>query len=146
MDANGFNAGAKVAIGTIKEGIAVGKEASKLVEDMQADINKVVSEQQKQRVLERKKEAQLGTIQEQRAYRQFLDKQKAAAAAATLKADILKEHGKAGWEQYLQEKATIEKQDLEDKNAVMDDKTRLQMLAWWCLGAAAILIYFLTIY
>ena len=146
MDANGFNAGAKVAIGTIKEGISVGKEAGKLVEDMQADMNKVVAEQQKQRVLERKKEAQLGTLQEQRAYRQFLDKQKAAAAAEFLKADILKQHGKAGWDAYLKEKALVEKQDLEDKSAVMDDKTKLQMLAWWCLGAAAVLIYFLTIY
>jgi len=146
MDANGFNAGAKVAIGTIKEGISVGKEAGKLVEDMQAEMNKVVAEQQKQRVLERKKEAQLGTLQEQRAYRQFLDKQKAAAAAEVLKADILKQHGKVGWDAYLKEKALVEKQDLEDKSAVMDDKTKLQMLAWWCLGAAAVLIYFLTIY
>ena len=146
MDANGFNVGVKAALGTIKEGIAVGKEAGKLVEDMQAGMHKVVNAQQQQRVQERKREEQLGSIQEQKAYRQFLDKQKAAIAAATLKADIIKTHGKAGWDEYLKEKAIIEKQDLADKDAIMDDKTKLQMLAWWCFGVATIIAYFLVIY
>ena len=146
MDAAGFNVGAKAALGTIKESIAVGKEAGKLVEDMQVGMHKVVNAQQQQRVQERKKEEQLGSLQEQKAYRQFLAKQKAAVAAAALKADIIKTHGKAGWEEYLKEKAIIEKQDLADKNSIMDDRTKLQMLAWWSFGVAAVVAYFLIVY
>ena len=146
MDAAGFNVGAKAALGTIKEGIAVGKEAGKLVEDMQVGMHKVVNAQQQQRVQERKKEEQLGSLQEQKAYRQFLDKQKAATAAAALKADIIKTHGKAGWEEYLKEKAIIEKQDLADKDAIVSDRDKLQMLAWWSFGIAAVVAYFLTVY
>jgi len=113
---------------------------------MQIGAHKLVNAQQQQRVQERRKEEQLGSIQEQKAYRQFLDKQKAATAAAALKADIIKTHGKAGWEEYLKEKAIIEKQDLADKDAIMDDRTKLQMLAWWSFGIAAVVAYFLTIY
>ena len=146
MDAAGFNVGAKAALGTIKESIAVGKEAGKLVEDMQVGMHKVVNAQQQQRVQERKKEEQLGSLQEQKAYRQFLAKQKAATAAAALKADIIKTHGKAGWEEYLKEKTIVEKQDLADKNSIMDDRTKLQMLAWWSFGVAAVVAYFLIVY
>ena len=73
MDAPGFNAGAKAALGTIKESIEVGREAGKLVEGMQSDVRAVVAQQHQQRLQAREQAEQLGGRQEQRAYRRFME-------------------------------------------------------------------------
>ena len=63
MDATGVNSGAKAAMGTLKESIAIGKEGGKMVADMQADAHNAVLEQQRIRERERRKQEQLGSQQ-----------------------------------------------------------------------------------
>ena len=146
MDANGFNVGAKAALGTIKESIAVGKEAGKLVESMQVDAHKLVSAQHQQRLQEKNRQEHAGSIQEQKAYKKFVEKEKLAKETAELKATILKTHGKAGWDEYLKVKTQVEKEDVAEAKAISKDENKIKALAWWCFGAAAVIVYFLTIY
>jgi len=146
MDAPGFNAGAKAALGTIKESIEVGREAGKLVEGMQADVRAVVAQQHQQRLRAREQEEQLGGQQERRAYRRFMDLEADLKATEQLKREILGRHGKKGWDEFLRVKSEVERQDLEEAAAIHTDEDRIADLAWWCFGAAGVVVYFLVLF
>lgn len=144
MDATGVNAGAKAAIGTLKESIAVGKEGGKLVADVQADSHAAVLQQHRIREHERRKQEQLGSQQEQRAYQHFTVKQQELKTTEDLKRHILKAHGVAGWDAFLKAKADIEAQDKLEASKVSEDELRMADVTWWCFAAGALVAYMVT--
>jgi len=144
MDAAGVNEGAKAAIGTLKESIAVGKEGGKLVADVQADSHAVILQQRRMREHDRRKQEQLGSQQEQRAYQHFTAKQQQLKTTEELKRHILKEHGVAGWGEFLKAKADIEAQDKIEASKVSDDEHAMNDATWWCFAAGALIAYLIT--
>jgi len=145
MDASGVNAGAKVAIATLKESVAIGKEGGKLVAEIQADNYHVINQQHKKREAERQKLENLGSENEQRAYTQFLNKSKQGIATAELKAHIIKVHGAKAWEEFLVIKLEVEKQHQIELNSIHTDEQKMTDAMWWCIAAAAIVAYFLVV-
>lgn len=144
MDATGVNEGTKAAIATLKESIAVGKEGGKLVTDVQADSQAVITQQHRIRERERHRQDQLGSQQEQKAYHRFLSQHEELKATENLKAHILKVHGVAGWDAFLKAKAEVEAQDKEEKELVSEDEHKMADVTWWCFAAGALLAYLIT--
>jgi hypothetical protein len=143
MDASGVNDGAKAAIGTLKESIAVGKEGGKLVEGVQADSHAVILQQRRIREHDRRRQEQLGSQQEQRAYHHFVSKQQEIKTTEDLKRHILKEHGVTGWADFLKAKADIEAQDKLEASQVSEDEHAMNDATWWCFAAGALIAYFI---
>ena len=144
MDATGVNSGAKAAMGTLKESIAIGKEGGKMVADLQADAHNAVLEQQRIRDRERRKQEQLGSQQEQKAYHKFVAKQEEIKATEDLKKHILKTHGPAGWNEFLKAKLEVETQDKLDSKNVSNDEQRMSEMTWWCFAAGAAIAYMIV--
>ena len=144
MDAAGVNEGAKAAIGILKESIAVGKEGGKLVADVQADSHAVILQQRRIREHDRRRQEQLGSLQEQRAYHHFVAKRQEHKTTEDLKRHILKEHGVAGWAEFLKAKAHIEAQDKTENAQVSEDEHRMNDLTWWCFAAGALLAHLIV--
>ena len=144
MDPMGFNSGAKAAIGSIRESMAVGKEGAKLITDIQADMRSTVVEQQRNREKERQKQANLGNEQEQRAYRKLLNKQAQEKASNDLKEHILKTHGSKAWQDFLKIKTEVEIQEKADAKLMRKDEQKVSEVFWWCFAASSILTYFLV--
>jgi hypothetical protein len=145
MDASGVNAGAKAAIATLKESVAIGKEGGKLVAEMQADNYHVINQQHQKREAERHKLETLGSEQEQIAYAQFLSKNKRGTATAELKAHIIKVHGAKAWEEFLAIKTEVEKQYQIELNSIHSDEQKMKDAMWWCIAAGALVAYFLVV-
>lgn len=144
MDAAGVNDGAKAAIGTFKESIAVGKEGGKLVADVQADSHAIILQQRRMREHDRRRQEQLGSLQEQRAYHHFVAKRQEHKTTEDLKRHILKEHGVAGWAEFLKAKADIEAQDKLEASKVSEDEHHMNDATWWCFAAGALIAYLIT--
>ena len=144
MDAAGVNEGAKAAIGILKESIAVGKEGGKLVADVQADSHAVILQQRRIREHDRRRQEQVGSQQEQRAYQHFVAKRQELKNTEELKRHILKEHGVAGWAEFLKAKADIEAQDKTENAQVSEDEHRMNDLTWWCFAAGALLAHLIV--
>lgn len=144
MDATGVNSGAKAAIGTLKDSIAIGKEGGKLVADLQADAHNAILQQQRIRDRERQKQEQLGSQQEQKAYHRFLAKKEEVAATEELKKHIIKTHGQTGWTDFLKAKTEVEMQDKLDSKNMSADEHKMQEMTWLCFAVAAIIAYLLV--
>ena len=145
MDASGVNAGAKAAIATLKESVAIGKEGGKLVAEIQSDNYNVINQQHQKREAARHKLENLGSEQEQIAYTQFLNKSKRGIATAELKAHIIKVHGAKAWEEFLAIKLEVEKQHEIELNSIHTDEQKMKDAMWWCFAAAAAVAYFLVV-
>ena len=141
MDAAGVNDGAKAAVETLKESIAVGKEAGKLVEGVQADSHAVILQQRRIREHDRRRQEQLGSQQEQRAYHHFIAKQQEIKTTEDLKRHILKEHGVTGWSDFLKAKTDIEAQDKLEASQVSEDEKAMNDATWWCFAAGALIAF-----
>lgn len=139
MDASGANAGAKAAIGTLRDSLAIGKEGGKLVGDIQADMHNSVMSAQRAREKARRATDNLGSHQEQEAYRKFLEREDKAKATAELKAHIIKTHGVKAWDEYLKIKLEVEKQDLEEAKLVKSDEDKINDVFWWCIAAGCLI-------
>lgn len=146
MDPSGVNAGAKAAIGTLRESMAVGKEGGQLVADMQAEIHSAVNQEKQKRAKALKEKEQLGSRQEQTAYRKFLEREQTAKATADLKLHIIKTHGAKGWEEFLKIKTEVEKHDIEEEKLVKNDEDKINDLFWWCIAAACAIAYFMVVF
>jgi len=144
MDATGVNEGTKAAIATLKESIAVGKEGGKLVTDVQADSQAVLTQQHRIRERERHRQEHLGSQQEQKAYHRFISQREELKTTDNLKARILREHGVVGWDAFLKAKAEVEAQDKAEKELVTEDEHRMNDITWWCFAAGAFLAYLIT--
>ena len=144
MEADGFNVGAKAAIGTLKDSIAIGKEGGKLVADIQQDNHNVIREQQLRRTAERHKLENLGSEQEQQAYQQFINKSKQGKATAELKQHITTVHGAKAWDEFLIIKKEVEKQYALDQKNIHSDEQKMKDAMWWCFAAAAFIAYLLV--
>jgi hypothetical protein len=139
-----INAGAKAAIGTLRESMAVGKEGAKIVTDIQAEMHAVVNQERQKRARALKEKEQLGSQQEQTAYRKFLERARAAQDTADLKDHIIKTHGPKSWEEFLKVKAEVEKYDIAETQLVKNDKDKINDLFWWCMAAAFVIVYFIS--
>ena len=144
MDATGVNEGAKAAIGTLKESISIGKEGGKLVEGVQADAHAVILQQRRIREHDRRRQEQVGSQQEQRAYQHCVAKRQELKNTEELKRHILKEHGVAGWAEFLKAKAHIEAQDKLEASKVSEDEHSMNDATWWCFAAGALIAYLIT--
>jgi len=144
MDPKEVTSGAKVVINTLKDAYAVGQEGGKFISGVQQDNLKVVVQQQKQRELERQKQSQIGSYQEQKAYKKFLEDKEAAKASANLKAQIIKDHGPKGWDDFLKAQADIKRIAAEDAKSISKDTAKVNALFWCCMIAALIVAYFMT--
>tara|TARA_R110000868_G_scaffold271075_1_gene530563 strand:+ start:29 stop:469 length:441 start_codon:yes stop_codon:yes gene_type:complete len=144
MDATEVNGVVKVAIGTLKESISVGKEGGALVSDVQADSHAIILQQQRIRERERHRQEHLGSQQEQKSYTRFISKMEELKVSEDLKAKILKEHGVAGWDAYLKAKGEVEAQDKAESEHVSDDELHMADVTWWCFAVAMLLSYLIT--
>jgi len=144
MDPTGVTSGAKSAISTLKDAYAAGQEGGKFISGVQQDNLKVVAQQQKQRELERQKQNQVGSYQEQKAYKKFLEDRESAKASANLKDKIIKDHGPKGWDDFLKAQADIKRIAAEDAKSISKDTAKINTLFWCCMIAALIVAYFMT--
>jgi hypothetical protein len=143
MDPTGVTSGAKSAISALKDAYAVGQEGGKFISDVQQDNARIVAQQQKLRGIERNKKEQLGSYQEQKAYKKFLADRETARVSAELKAEILKKYGQKGWEDFLKAKAEVKKIDTEEEKHVSADTDKINNLFWYCMIVALIIVYFI---
>lgn len=141
MDPTRVTSGAKAAISTLKDAYAVGQEGGKFISDVQQDSLKIVAQQQKQRELERKKQDKVGSYQEQKAYKKFLEDRESAKASANLKDKIIKDHGPKGWDDFLKAQADIKRIDTEDAKNISKDTAKINALFWYCMIAGVIIAY-----
>lgn len=139
MDPTGVTSGAKSAVSALKDAYKVGQEGGKFISDVQQDNLRIVAQQQKLREQDRKKKDNLGTYQEQKAYKKFLEDKQTAKNSAELKSKVVKEHGQKGWEDFLKAKAEIERIDKEDEKSSNKDAEKINELFWWCMVIALII-------
>jgi hypothetical protein len=78
MDPTGVTSGAKSAVSALKDAYKVGQEGGKFISDVQQDNLRIVAQQQKLREQDRKKKDNLGSYQEQKAYKKFLEDKQTA--------------------------------------------------------------------
>ena len=139
MDPTGVTSGAKSAVSALKDAYKVGQEGGKFISDVQQDNLRIVAQQQKLREQDRKKKDNLGTYQEQKAYKKFLEDKQTAKNSAELKSKVVKEHGQKGWEEFLKAKSEIERIDKEDEKNSNKDAEKINELFWWCMVIACII-------
>lgn len=144
MDPTGVTSGVKSAISTLKDAYAAGQEGGKFISDVQQDNLKVVAQQQKQREIERKKQSQVGSYQEQKAYNKFLEDREAAKASENMKAQIIKNFGPKGWDDFLKAQSDIKRIAAEDAKSISKDTAKIHSLFWCCMIAALIVAYAMT--
>lgn len=144
MDPTKVAPAAKSAVSTLKDAYAAGQEGGKFISEIQQDNLKIVTQQQRLRELERNKQSRVGSHQEQKAYKKFLEDRESTKATAELKSQIIKDFGPKGWDEFLKAQVEIKRIDAEDLSSISKDTAKINDLFWHCMIAALIISYVMT--
>jgi hypothetical protein len=133
-------------IKTLQNAQKLGKDAAKLVTDIQSDMEESIQKEHKARVTAKLAEAARKASLEVRALEKFESKFKHEQELAKLKADTIRKYGKDAWVKVEAEKSIMEKERQEELTAMDIDRHKQIDLFCWCVTAAAFITYFLKLY
>jgi hypothetical protein len=135
---NGLNA--------LKQAKKLGDDTGKFVGEIQSDMEKSVQNEQKKRVQERRQQEQLLINTELAAIRKFEEELERQELVKKLKTDLTAKHGKDAWTKVEKYKGEIQEQNAQDMKFINKDRQKVQDLLWYCIGVAALLVYFFKLY
>jgi hypothetical protein len=135
---NGLNA--------LKQAKKLGDDTGKFVGEIQSDMEKSVQNEQKKRVQERRQKEQLLINAELAAIRKFEEELQREELVKKLKTDLTVKHGKDAWNKVEKYKVEIQEQNAQDMKFIDKDRQKIQDLLWYCIGVAALLVYFFKLY
>jgi hypothetical protein len=136
----------KAAVGTLKEAQNIGKQLTGVVTDQQADIEKNVQEQHRQRMKAKAQAELMAASEEFRAFDKYEAEKKHQKEIEKLKSQAIQKYGKNAWTEIESVKARIKK-ERDDEIKYMDtDRNRMSNLFWWCLTVSALITYFFKLY
>ena len=136
----------KAAVNTLKEAQNIGKQLSGVVTDQQADMERSVQEQHRQRLKERAKAELQAASEEFRAFDKYETEKQHQKDIEKLKATAIQKYGKNAWTEVEGVKARIKKERDEEMNYMNSDRNKMNNLFWWCVTAAALITYFLQLH
>lgn len=138
--------GAQGAVSTLKGAQNVGKQLGGVVSDQQADMEKAVQEQHKQRVLAQKRKQYESSIEEFRAFERYEKDKAHEKEVAKIKAQAIAKYGANAWNEIEALKTKIKKEKEEEDKLMDRDRHKVQELFWWCMTASALITYFFKLY
>ena len=133
-------------IKTLQNAQKLGKDAGKLVTDIQSDMEDSIQKEHKARITAKLSEAARKASMEVRAVEKFESKVKHEQELTKLKADIIRKYGKDAWIKVEAEKSIIEKERQAELTAMDIDRHKQIDVFCWCITAAALITYFLKLY
>jgi predicted RNase H-like nuclease (RuvC/YqgF family) len=138
--------GAQGAVSTLKSAQNVGKQLGGVVTDQQADMEKAVQDQHRQRMQAAARKAYEKSIEEFKAFEAY-EKQKAhEKEVARIKAQAIAKYGTHAWNEIEALKLKLRKEKEEEENLMDKDRHKVQELFWWCMTVAALITYFFKLY
>jgi hypothetical protein len=141
-----ISAGGQTAAASLKSAQQAGKQLGAVVTDQQADMEKSVQEQHKQRLLAQKRKEHEQSIEEFRAFEKYEKNKAHEKEIAKIKAQAVAKYGVNAWNEIEALKLKIRK-DKEEEAKLMDkDREKVQELFWWCMTVAALITYFFKLY
>jgi membrane protein involved in colicin uptake len=138
--------GAQGAVSTLKSAQQVGKQLGGVVTDQQADMEKSVQEQHKQRVLAQKRKDYDRSIEEFRAFERYEKDKAHQKEIDKIKAQAVAKYGVNAWNEIEALKLKIRKEKEEEEKLMDRDRHKVQELFWWCMTASALITYFFKLY
>jgi len=141
-----ISAGGQTAVASLKSAQNVGKQLGAVVVDQQADMEKSVQEQHKQRLLAQKRKEYEHSIEEFRAFERYEKDKAHEKEIAKIKAQAISKYGASAWNEIESLKLKIKKEKEEEKKLMDKDREKVQELFWWCMTAAALITYFFKLY
>lgn len=139
-------AGAKAASQTLKGAQSAGKELGQIVASQQADMEHAVQEQHRKRMQEKARQVQQAAMAEFKAVERYEREKAHQQEIEKLKYEVVKKHGKNAWSEVESLKLKIKKEQDEEDKFMTADRQKAQDAFFWCLGAAALITYFLKLY
>ena len=136
----------KAAVNTLKEAQNVGKQLSGVVTDQQADMEKSVQEQHRQRMREKAKAELMAASEEFRAFDKYEAEKQHKKEIDKLKAQATQKYGKNAWAEVEAIKVRTKKERDDEMKYMDSDRNRMNNLFWWCLTVAALITYFFKLY
>jgi len=136
----------KAAVNTLKEAQNIGKQLSGVVTDQQADMEKNVQEQHRQRMKEKAKAELMAASEEFRAFDKYEAEKQHQKEIDKLKAQATQKYGKNAWAEIEAIKVRTKKERDDEMEYMDSDRNRMNNLFWWCLTVAALITYFFKLY
>lgn len=136
----------KAVVGTLKEAQNIGKQLSGVVTDQQADMEKNVQEQHRQRMKAKAQAELMAASEEFRAFDKYEAEKKHQKEIEKLKAQAIQKYGKNAWTEIEAVKARIKKERDDEMKYMDTDRNKMSNLFWWCLTVAALITYFFKLY
>ena len=136
----------KAAVNTLKEAQNIGKQLSGVVTDQQADMERSVQEQHRQRQREKAKNELIAASAELRAFDKYEAEKQHQKEIEKLKAQAIQKYGKNAWTEVEAVKARIQKERDDEIKYMDSDRNKMSNLFWWCLTASALVTYFFKLY
>jgi hypothetical protein len=141
-----ISAGGQSAVSSLKSAQQVGKQLGAVVSDQQADMEKSVQEQHKQRLLAQKRKDYEQSIEEFRAFERYERDKAHEKEIAKIKAQAIAKYGAGAWNEIESLKLKIKREKEEESKLMDKDREKVQELFWWCMTAAALITYFFKLY
>ena len=136
----------KAAVNTLKEAQNVGKQLSGVVTDQQADMEKNVQEQHRQRMKEKAKAELMAASEDFRAFDKYEAEKQHKKEIDKLKVQATQKYGKNAWAEVEAIKVRTKKERDDEMKYMDSDRNRMNNLFWWCLTVAALITYFFKLY
>ncbi len=138
---NEIASGAQLAVKGIREGLAAGKEVEALVHDIDAFAT---SEAQARAAMRRKAQVVRGDTTIVNAVDEWRRLKNIHDLEMQLKADVVKKHGQAEWDNIVAIKERMLKENKSNFDEFGRDVKALRRLMWWCFVAATPIAWYLT--
>jgi intergrase/recombinase len=139
-------AGAKAAAQTLKGAQSAGNELGQVVASQQADMERAVQEQHRKRMQEKARLVQQESMAEFKAVERYEKEKAHQQEIERLKSQVTNKHGKNAWSEIEALKLKMKREIEEEDKFMTADRQKAQDAFFWCLGAAALITYFLKLY
>ena len=117
-----------------------------MVTDQQADMEKSVEEQHRQRMLAKAKREHRQAMAEFRAFEKYESDKAHAKEIEKIKNEAIAKYGKNAWTEIEALKSQMEKDRAAEEKLMDKDRQKQIELFWWCMTAAALITYFFKLY
>jgi len=138
--------GAQGAVSTLKGAQNAGKQLGSVVTDQQADMERSVEEQHRQRMLAKAKREHRQAMAEFRAFEKYESNKAHAKEVEKIRNEAIAKYGKNAWTEIEALKNQMEKDRAAEEKLMDKDRQKQIELFWWCMTAAALVTYFFKLY
>lgn len=133
-------------IKTLQGAQKLGKDAGKIVTDIQSDMENTIQAAHRKREQARRLETQALINLELKAIEKFEDEQKRKRMLDDLQKDLTKRHGKNAWNEVQTIKADLTKINQQESKYMDRDRKKIEDLFWYCIGVSALITYLFKLY